>query len=703
MPHRDVRVDGMDCPSCATPIEAALRKIDAVKDVSVNVLAGTVRISFDGELQHRAVVNAIRKAGYSVPTHPGNEERTAFWSRRGRSIVTAASGTALLLGLALSYAGFSRLLVEAVLAVGTIAGAWYVAPRGVRAAISGSLDMNALMTIAATGAWIIGDHAEAAATMFLFAVAELLEGYSTDRARNAIRALMELSPLEARVVRDGRECLVGVDQVAVGESVLVRPGEKLPVDGVVIEGRSCINQAPITGESMPVDKEPGSEVFAGTLNSQGALTIRSGKPANDSTIARIIHAVEEAQGSRSPSQRFVDRFARIYTPVVVAVAVLVAVVPPLLGLGGWEAWIYRALTMLVVACPCALVISTPISIVSGLASAARAGILIKGGAHLEQLGKMRVVAFDKTGTLTEGHPAVTEVIALSDLRADEVLLRAITVERHSEHPLARAMVSYGAAKQLTPNRSTDFMALPGRGATAVTGDSMIHVGNARLAAELEALPERTLDLVRRFEGQGKTAVIVIEQLGSGPARAIGIIAMADRPRLETRKALDALRDLGITRILMLTGDNAGTASAIGREIGADEIHANLLPEDKVRIIREIESSGHRVAFVGDGVNDAPALAAATVGIAMGAAGSDVALETADVGLMGDDLMNLARAVKISRKTVAIVKENVGFAVAVKALFLILAMTGLATLWMAVGADMGASLIVIANGLRARRG
>lgn len=694
----------MDCPSCAQSIEAALRKIESVQDVSVNVLTGTVRVSFSGELKPSAVSGAIRKAGYSVPISAQTRkyEEPAFWDRRGRAIVTAVSGAALLLGLALGYAGFSTLVAQLILMIGTVAGAWYVAPRGFRAARNGSLDMNVLMTIAASGAWIIGDHAEAAATMFLFAVAELLEGYSMDRARNAIKALMELSPLEARVLRDGREVIVAVEQVAVGESVVVRPGEKLPVDGTVIEGRSSVDQAPITGESMPVDKEPGSEVFAGSLNAQGALTIRSGKPADGSTLARIAHAVEEAQRSKASSQRFVDRFARIYTPAVVAVALLMAVAPPLLGFGEWGIWIYRALTMLVVACPCALVISTPVSIVSGLAGAARAGILIKGGAHLEQLNALRVMAFDKTGTLTEGRPSVTDVITLSDLRAGEVMLRAVAVERHSEHPLAEAMLIHGAERGLVASSSTEFEALIGRGATAVVGTSTIYVGNARLASELGALTERMLDLISRFEHQGKTAVIVLERIGEGPAQAIGVIAMADRPRVGAREALVALRVLGIERILMLTGDNAGTANAIGREIGLDEIRAELLPEDKVRIVREIGSAGGRLGFVGDGVNDAPALAAATVGIAMGAAGTDVALETADVALMGDDLMSLARAVRISRKTVAIVKQNIALAVSIKAVFLVLAISGVATLWMAVAADMGASLIVIANGLRARR-
>ncbi|HVS60885.1 MAG TPA: cation-translocating P-type ATPase [Gemmatimonadaceae bacterium] len=699
-------VQGMDCASCAVTIEGALRKLDGVRDVSVNVVGGTVRVSYeDGVVRRSDLTKAIRRAGYVVrqPAQEKNKTEPSFWSERGRLVITALSGLAFLAGFAVNSLGGRIFLATALFALATVAGGWYVVPRGARAVMSRSLDMNVLMTIAAVGAWLIGKQAEAAATMFLFAVAELLESYSMDRARNAIKALMDLSPLEARAMRDGIEVLVGVDQLQIGESVLVRPGEKLPVDGVVIEGRSSVNQAPITGESMPIEKEPGAEVFAGSLNGHGVLTVRSTKPASDSTLARIIHAVEEAQASRAPSQRFVDRFARIYTPSVVGLAVLLAIGPPLFGVGESGTWIYRALTMLVVACPCALVISTPVSIVSGLAAAARAGVLIKGGAYLEQLGTIEVLAFDKTGTLTEGRPAVTEVRSLNGENEAEVLAAAMAVERDSEHPLAKAVFAYGTARGVAAPRSSNFEALPGRGGRAGLNGSTIYVGNARLAGELNALTTDAREALRRLDDEGKTGVVVIRQAaGSTSAAAIGLIAIADRARPNARQALDALRSIGIKRILMLTGDNAGTATAIGREVGTDEVYAELLPDDKVRIVRELESGGQRIAFVGDGVNDAPALAAATVGIAMGAAGTDVALETADVALMGDDLSALARAARISQKTLGIVKQNIAVSLAIKAVFLVLAVSGWATLWMAVGADMGGSLLVVANGLRARR-
>ena len=778
----ELRVGGMDCASCAASIDNALRRLEGVHDVRVDVVGGRVRVGYaGGRLARGDLAGAIRRVGYTVHDDDPRDGRAtarravftvagldcaeevrliegklaklpgvtalqfdvvshrltvegaittpevqralkeigmaataqgetaapqSFWQRRGRLVVTAISGVALAAGVAGEYLGMPRATNLILLAVATIAGGWFVAPRGLRAARNGALDMNFLMTVAAIGAWLIGEQGEAAATLFLFAVAELLESYSMDRARNAIKALMDLSPAEATVRRDAAEVRVPVTDVAVGETVVVRPGEKLPVDGEVTAGRSSVNQAPITGESMPVEKEPGAEVFAGSLNGQGALEVRSTKPASDTTLARIIHAVEEAQASRAPSQTFVDRFARIYTPAVVGIAVLLAIVPPLVGLGTWDTWIYRALAMLVVACPCALVISTPVSIVSGLAGAARAGVLIKGGAHLERLGAVTTLAIDKTGTLTEGRPAVTDVLPLEGVTEADLLVRALGVERHSEHPLAAALVDHGRGRGLEAPASRDFEAFLGRGARAriradTTGEWIeILLGNARLAEEAGGLAAGARAAMERLEADGKTALVVLER-ASGTTRTLGVIALADRPRAEARQALRDLHAVGVRRIAMLTGDNRGTAVAIAAAVGIDEVHAGLLPDDKVRIVRELEATGERVAFVGDGVNDAPALAAATVGIAMGAAGTDVALETADVALMGDDLTTLARGVRFSRKTLGIVKQNIALSLAIKAVFLVLAVGGWATLWMAVAADMGGSLLVVANGLRAR--
>lgn len=689
----------MDCASCAVTVEGALKRVAGVRSVGVDVVGGKVTVAYQGRVALPDLEAAVRSAGYRVlvdrsdPGAPGSSG--SFWERRGRSIMTIGSGIALGLALLGGAVGAPPPVTLVLLGLATIAGGWFVVPRGLTAAMNRALDMNFLMSIAAAGAWIIGEQTEAAATLFLFAVAEWLESFSMDRARNAIKALMDLSPAEGTVLRDGVEKRLPMSEIVVGDTVVVRPGEKIPVDGEVIQGRSSVNQAAITGESMPVDKQPGADVYAGSLNVQGALQLRATKPASDSTLARIIHAVEAAQASRAPSQTFVEKFARIYTPGVVLIAIVIAVVPPLLGIGPWGTWIYRALAMLVVACPCALVISTPVSIVSGLTGAARAGILIKGGAHLEHAGAVTIVCFDKTGTLTEGRPAVTDVVALQG-RETEVLRLALAVEHHSEHPLARAIVEYGERRGVKAPRAEAFEALFGRGAKAAVEGTTVFVGNERLMTDLGIESPKASVVLERTEGDGKTAVVVMTR-----DHVLGVIAIADRIRENAADAIASLRRSGIRRTMMLTGDNDGTARAVAAQAGVDEYRAALLPDDKVRVVRELEASGQKVAFVGDGVNDAPALAAATVGIAMGAAGTDVALETADIALMGDDLEKLSFTIRLSRRTLRIVKQNITASLAIKAVFLVLAVGGWATLWMAVAADMGGSLLVVANGLRAR--
>ena len=694
----ELRVAGMDCAGCATTIGSALKQLAGVHDVQVDVVGGRVRIAYEsGQVARPEFASTIRRVGYRVEDEHLAPATASFWERRGRVVMTAAAGVALALGVLLAPLRAPPSAVLALLALSTIAGGWYVVPRALRAARNRALDMNFLMSLAAAGAWIIGEQTEAAATLFLFAVAELLEAYSMDRARTAIKALMDLAPAEASVRRGGTETRVPVGDVQVGETVVIRPGEKIAVDGQVISGRSGVNQAPITGESMPVDKAPGAEVFAGSLNGQGALEVRSTKPSRNTTLARIIHAVEEAQASRAPTQTFVDRFARVYTPAVVLLAILIAVVPPLAALGDWTTWVYRALTMLVVACPCALVISTPVSIVSGLAGAARNGVLIKGGAYLEAAGAVTTVCFDKTGTLTEGRPAVTDVVALDGRTPDEVLRLAASVERHSEHPLARAVREHASSVGISAWDSRDFEALVGRGARAAVRGETVYLGNERLAVDLQVRSADAKRALERFEREGKTAVLVAME-----SQALGVIAIADQVRPEAAQALAALHAVGVRRTIMLTGDNAGTARAVAEQLGVDEYRAELLPDDKVRVVHELQRRGERVAFVGDGVNDAPALAAASVGVAMGAAGTDVALETADIALMGDDLSRLAFAMRLSRGTLRIIKQNIWFSIGVKAVFLVLAVSGWATLWMAVAADMGASLLVVMNGLRALR-
>ena len=688
----------MDCASCAAAVQGSLRKLEGVSDVEVDVVGGRVRVDFANEkLGDEDFAAAIKRAGYRVVNSAvGAEPATlSFWERRGRVVMVTVAAVAFALGWIASRIAPDSVMATALFMSSTVAGGWYVVPKGIMALRSGALDMNFLMTIAAVGAWIIGEPTEAAATLFLFSVAELLESYSMDRARNAIKALMDLSPTEAILLDDGKEVVVPADRVMVGSIIVIRPGAKVPLDGDVLSGISSVNQAPITGESIPVDKGPGDTVFAGTLNSQGALNVRVTKPASDTTLARIIHAVEQAQGSRAPSQTFVERFARVYTPAVVLLAIAIAVLPPLLDLGDGRTWLYRALTMLVIACPCALVISTPITIVSGLTGAARSGILIKGGAYLEALGSITAIAFDKTGTLTLGMPQVTSVVPVTGRTKEDVIRAAAAVEQHSEHPLARAIVEYASAKGAIQS-STDFQAVIGRGAHATIDGRVIHVGNERLAVELGVETAELIQLREKLEVAGETAVFVADA-----AAPIGVISLADTVRPDAKPTLASLRAAGIRRIAMLTGDSSRTAAAVASQLGIDDVRAQLLPDAKVLTIRELSQHG-KVAFVGDGINDAPALAASTVGIAMGVAGTDVALEAADVALMGDDLMKLKEAIDLSRRAVHIIKQNIIFAIGTKAVFLALALAGVATLWMAIAADMGASLLVVANGMRALR-
>ncbi|MGH9531849.1 MAG: heavy metal translocating P-type ATPase [Terriglobales bacterium] len=686
-------VEGMDCADEARQIESVLGKLPGVNKLQFDFMRR--RLAVEGAVTPAEVLRAIKQIGMTARPEGEQVRPASFWEKHGRLTTTVISGVLLVFAGALILLQVSDRITVPLLAIAAVAGGWYIAPRGVRAARNGILDMNFLMTIAAVGAAAIGEWGEGASAMFLFSVAQMLEVYSIDRARNAIKALMNLSPPEASVYREGRELTVTVAEVKVGETVIVRPGQRIPLDGVVAVGRSAVNQAPITGESIPVDKEPGTEVFAGSINVQGLLEVRVTKLVEDTTLARIIHAVEEAQATRAPSQTFVDRFSRIYTPSVVAAAVLIFFVPPLLGLGTWSTWFYRALTMLVIACPCALVISTPVSIVSGLAGAARGGVLIKGGAHLENAGALTGIAFDKTGTLTRGRPAVTDITSLDTLDEKGVLRLAAAVEQGSEHPLARAILERASEHGLDVPKASDFEAIVGRGMRAKVDGQVLYMGSERLSHERGVCTPASEQLMRRFESEGKTAVLL-----STEHAPVGVIAIADEIRPEASGAILELRSLGMRHIVMLTGDNRETARAVAQRLGIEDYRAELLPNDKVQVVRELEGKGERLAVVGDGVNDAPALAAATVGIAMGAAGTDVALETADIALMGDDLSRLPFGIRLSRKTLGIIKQNIWFSIVTKAIFAVLALVGWATLWMAVAADMGASLIVIANGLRA---
>jgi len=582
-------------------------------------------------------------------------------------------------------------LTAIALTIGTPAArAW----RSLRARV---LDINILMVVAVAGALVLGEWFEAAAVVALFAVAQWLEGRSMDRARHAIRALMSLAPDVAVVRRDGIELAVPVAEVGAGDHVIVRPGERVPVDGVVVAGESAIDEAPVTGESWPAEKAPGAAVFAGSVNGTGALDVRATRPAGDSTLARIIRLVEQAQRQRAPVQAFVDRFARVYTPAVVVLALLVAVVPAVFFAGDASVWSYRAIALLVVACPCALVISTPVSIVSGLTAAARAGVLIKGGAHLERLADVRCVAFDKTGTLTEGRLKVTDVLAVEGVPVDGVLGIAAALESRSEHPIGRAIVERARMAGVAFEPSDTFRALPGLGAEATVAEAHALVGSHRLFEERALCTPALHTRIGEIENRGANLVVV------GHAGApLGVIGFTDEVRPGGRDSIAALRAEGIGHVVLLTGDSRAHAEAVADGVGLDAAHAGLMPADKVRLVESLRREHGPVAMVGDGVNDAPALAAADVGIAMGAAGTDVALETADVALMGDDLSRLAFAVRLARATLSNIRVNVAIALGLKLAFVVLAASGLATLWLAILADTGASLLVTANGLRLLR-
>jgi Cd2+/Zn2+-exporting ATPase len=555
-----------------------------------------------------------------------------------------------------------------------------------------NLNINALMTVAVTGAAILGQWPEAAMVMVLFAIAEMIEEKSLDRARRAIEGLMAMAPEMATVQHGSAWREVPAAAVALGATVRVRPGERIALDGTVTSGSSAVDQAAITGESVPVDKQAGDKLFAGTINQNGELLYQVTAKADDSTLARIIRAVQEAQASRAPTQRFVDTFARYYTPAVFAVAIAIAVLPPLLTGADWLTWVYRALVLLVIACPCALVLSTPISVVSGLTAAARRGILVKGGLYLEQGHRLKVLALDKTGTLTQGRPVVTDVQALQGSE-DEVLALAVSLSGRSDHPVSKAIAARGTG---AVREVTGFQALQGRGIEGRIANERYRLGNHRLVEESAACSPELEAKLDALEAQGKTAVVLVR--GKVP---IAIFAIADQVRPESVEAVAQLKQLGV-RPVMLTGDNRHTAEAIARQVGIEDVRSELLPQDKLKAIQELSAGDTVVGMVGDGINDAPALAQAHIGFAMGAAGTDTAIETADVALMDDDPRKLAEFIDLSRATRAVLWQNITLALGIKVVFLSLAVVGEATLWMAVFADMGGSLLVVFNGLRLLR-
>ncbi|MFC6905905.1 cation-translocating P-type ATPase [Halalkalicoccus tibetensis] len=726
-------VPEMDCPSCAGKVENALARTEGVVDADLSPTTGTAAVSYDPDRATRAdVVAAVERAGYEVAD--GGEEDdggmappSAVWSSP-RAIKTWIGAAFLVAGLAVEFVltgwnaplftvGWLELDVAgALLAAAVLASGLPVVRDGYYSALNRSLDIDLLMATAIVAASAIGYFVEAATLAVLFSIAELLEEYAMDRTRDSLRELLELAPEEATVLQDGTERTVPVEAVDIGDLVAVRPGERIPVDGVVREGESAVDQSPITGESVPADKAPGDEVYAGTIAEAGYLEIETTAESDGTTLSRIITLVQEAQSKRTESERFVDRFAGYYTPVIVALAVLTALVPPLVAGAAWGTWFVRGLTLLVIACPCAFVISTPVSVASGVTAAARNGVLIKGGNHLESMGAVDAVAFDKTGTLTTGDLAVTDVVPFGGSER-ELLGHAAALESRSEHPIAGAILDRADDEGISPPAVSGFESLTGKGVRGEVDGAEHYAGKPALFEELGfdlsgratetdggtsarpmADPGRAVETVATLERDGKTVVLV-----GTDERLLGAIGVADEVRPGAKRAIEALHELGIAPLVMLTGDNEGTARAVARELGVDEYRADLLPDEKVEAVEDLEAEHGSVAMVGDGINDAPALATATVSVAMGAAGTDTAIETADIALMGDDVSRLPYLYALSNEANDVIRQNIWSSLGVKLLLAVGVPLGYVSVALAVVVgDMGMSLAVTGNAMRLSR-
>ena len=739
------RVEGMDCASCATKIDTAVRRLPGINDVSVSATAGTMTVDYAAEESLGAVERAVVKLGYGVspkdgpvkaaPTpaapahsheghdheghdhendHKGHDHSVSKhddddkteeslglhghdhgpsdgpWWKSKKALLTLASGAALVVAYLVGH--FVPSIDKYAFAVAMLVGLVPIARRAVAAALAGiPFTIETLMTIAAVGAVVINASEEAAAVVFLFLVGELLEGIAAGRARASIQSLTTLVPKTALIEENGKTREVQADTLEIGTVIVVRPGDRIPADGTIVDGASSINEAPVTGESTPVRKEKDASVFAGTINGEAVLKIKVTAAAADNTIARVVKLVEEAQESKSPTERFIDRFSRYYTPGVLVVGALVAIVPPVVAGASWSEWIYKGLAVLLIGCPCALVISTPAAIAASLSAGARRGLLLKGGAVLEGLGKITVVALDKTGTLTEGKPKVTDVIAVGKTE-NEVLALAAALETGSSHPLAVAILAKAEEAKVQTPAASESKAIGGKGVTATIEGVSVFLGSPQAAAELATIPADLTERIRVLNDEGKTVSILL-----AGQQVAGALAMRDEPRPDAREGLQALKDLGIQTV-MLTGDNSRTAKAIGAQLGMDDVRAELMPEDKQKIVGELQSKGMIVAKIGDGINDAPALAAADVGIAMGG-GTDVALETADAAILHGRVRDIARMIQLSKNTMSNITQNITIALGLKVVFLVTTIIGVTGLWPAILADTGATVLVTLNALR----
>ncbi|WP_137157486.1 heavy metal translocating P-type ATPase [Rhizobium sp. FKL33] len=742
------RVDGMDCASCAAKIDTAVRKLPGINDVSVSSTAGTMTVDFVGEENLEAVERTVKKLGYGVApkessdktpkstpahsdhSHEGHdhdheghdhdhnheghdhshdkhdhgdktEESLGLhghdhgpsdgpWWKSRKALLTLASGAALVVAYLVGH--FIPSIDKYAFAVAMLVGLIPIAKRALAAALAGiPFTIETLMTIAAVGAVIINASEEAAAVVFLFLVGELLEGIAAGRARASIQSLTKLVPTTALIEENGKTQEVQADTLQIGAIIVVRPGDRIPADGTIVDGASAVNEAPVTGESVPVRRAKDDDVFAGTINGEAVLKVRVTAAAADNTIARVVKLVEEAQESKSPTERFIDRFSKYYTPGVLAVGALVAVLPPLVSGASWSEWVYKGLAVLLIGCPCALVISTPAAIAASLSAGARRGLLLKGGAVLEGLGKITAIALDKTGTLTEGKPKVTDIISLSRSES-EVLGLAAALETGSSHPLALAILAKAEEAKVQAASASESKAIGGKGVTAMVDGTSIFLGSPQAAAEIATISSDFKELIRLLNDDGKTVSVLL-----AGQEVAGAIAMRDEPRPDAKDGLKALKELGIQTV-MLTGDNSRTAKAIGAQLGMDDVRAELLPEDKQKIVGELRAKGMVVAKVGDGINDAPALAAADIGIAMGG-GTDVALETADAAVLHGRVRDISRMIRLSKNTMSNITQNITIALGLKAVFLVTTVIGVTGLWPAILADTGATVLVTMNALR----
>lgn len=690
-------VSGMDCGDEITAIQSALRG-QGIARVETNLMAGTVIVSHLPSIVPSILKSKIESAGVKVKDSEKGEDHVID---KKRVTLVAISGVLVGVGLVGDFWFKNQTVSNVIFSLAVLSGGVLVFPKAFRSLRHLRLDMNVLMTVAVIGAFFIGQHSEAATVVFLFSLSELLESFSVARARKAVREVLDLTPNTAlRLEPNGKTNEIPVNDVRVNDLILVKTGDRIPMDGTVEKGTSSVNQAPLTGESIPIEKKTGDQVFAGTINETGILEIKVLRPFRDSKVSQIIRMIEDAQKQKAPSQRFVDTFAKYYTPAIFVIALLILFIPPIFFHEAWNPWVYRALVLLVIACPCALVISTPVSIVSGLTAMARRGVLIKGGVFLETLGKIKAIAVDKTGTITKGKPTVQGFRALQDIAESDLLQIAASIEKLSSHPLAQAVVEFAERKDVVLKPATDFTTIVGRGAEARIEGHFYFLGNHRFAHELGVCTPDLESLLSKLEEAALSVIVV----GHKPhencqGEVLGVLSVGDTVRDNAVRAIKRLHEVGVQKVIMLSGDNQKTVSAIAKRATIDIALGDLLPDDKVREVKKLVSIYGTVAMIGDGINDAPALAESSLGIAMGAAGSDTAIETADVALMKDDLEEVAAAIEQGRRALGIIKFNIGIALAIKAVFLVLAFFGLTNLWLAVAADTGTSLLVIASALR----